>query len=174
LRTVKQLGYVATCYSSTHSNVISFELLVQSGTYNPDVILSTMNEFLDNFYHNELMQLITNDKFNDAKLSYIDLITRKDLTLNDKTNSLWNYIALNLFQFDIHSQVVPVVKSITGEDLKNFYNNVILQTTTHRKMVISIFGYPSDPQYISNATAVDYGDIDNFKSGASFYKADNC
>ena len=170
---MKQLGYVATCYKATHSDVISFELLVQSGTYKPDYILSVMKEFLKKFYNGDLVNLTGEDAFNDAKSSYIEVINQKQLTLSDKTNFLWNYIALKSYQFDIHSQVAEIVQSITGEDLRNFYNENLLQMS-HRKMVISIFGYPSTPQYINNATQVDYQTIDAFKTNASFFETVNC
>ena len=170
---MKQLGYVATCYATIHSDVLSFELLVQSGTYDPDYILNVMEEFLSDFYHNDLVQLTSEDMFNDIKSSYIEVINQKQLTLNDKTNFLWNYIALKSYQFDIHSQAAEVVRSISGGDLRNFYNDNLLQMS-HRKMVISIFGYPGVPHYISNATEVDYDEIDNFKSNASFFGTVGC
>ena len=170
---MKQLGYVATCYATIHSDVLSFELLVQSGTYDPDYILNVMEEFLSDFYNNDLVQLTSEDMFNDIKSSYIEVINQKQLTLNDKTNFLWNYIALKSYQFDIHSQAAEVVRSITGENLRNFYNDNLLQMS-HRKMVISIFGYPGVPHYISNATKVDYDEIDNFKSNASFFGTVGC
>lgn len=173
MRTVKQLGYVATCYASTHSGVISFELLVQSGTYNPDYILDVMMEFLNNFYHNGLVQLTSDDVFSGTKSSYIEVINQKQLTLDDKTDFLWNYIVLKSYQFNIHSQVAEIVRSITGEDLRNFYNDNILQMS-HRKMVISIFGYPNHPHYIGNATQVQYNNIDVFKNNASFFGMVNC
>ena len=173
MRTVKQLGYVATCYAAAHSDVLSFELLVQSGTYNPDHILNVMEEFLNDFYDNNLVQL-TEDTFNDIKSSYIKVINQKKLTLKDKTNFLWNYIAVKSYQFDIHSQATKVVRSITGGDLRSFYNDNLLQMS-HRKMVISIFGYPKVPHhYIDNATEVNYDKIENFKSSASFFETVGC
>lgn len=162
------------CYASAHSGVLSFELLVQSGTYSPNHILNVTKEFLGVFYSKDLTPL-TNDenKFSDKKSSYVEVISKKQLTLSGKTTFLWGYIALKLYQFDFHSQVAEVVNTITGEDLRNFYNDIILQTS-RRGMVISIFGYPSQPHYISNATEVDYNNIDDFKNNASYYKAVNC
>ena len=174
MRTEKQLGYVATCYATAHSDVLSFELLVQSGTYNPGHILNVMGEFLYDFYNNSLIQLTTEDTFNDIKSSYIEVINQKQLTLKDKTNFLWNYIALKSYQFDIHSQATEVVRSITGGDLRSFYNDNLLQMS-HRKMVISIFGYPEAPEYINNATEkVNYEEIESFKSNASFFETVGC
>ena len=174
LRTEKQLGYVATCYASAHLDVLSFELLVQSGTYNPDHIVSVMEEFLTTFYNNELANLTSEKVFNDTKSSYIEVINQKELTLSDKTSFLWNYIALKSYQFDIHSQVTEVVHSITGEELRSFYNDN-LSHTSYRKLVISIFGYPRIPHYIVNATTtVDYSKIDDFKSNTSFFETLNC
>ena len=132
-----------------------------------------MEEFLGDFYHNNLVQLTSEDVFNDTKTSYIEVINQKQLTLKDKTNFLWNYITLKSYQFDIHSQVTEVVRSIAGEDLRNFYNDKLLQMS-HRKMVISIFGYPRVPHYISNATKVDYDTIENFKNNATFFGTVNC
>ena len=174
MRTVKHLGYVATCYAATHSDVLSFELLVQSGTYQPGYILNVMEEFLNSFYNNELIQLTSDDAFGDIKSSYIDVISQKQLTLNDKTQFLWNYIALKLYQFDIHSQVAKVVTSLTGEDLLNFYYDNILLQTSRQKMIISIFGYPSTPQYVNGTTHVNYQNIDDFKSNASFFGTVSC
>ena len=174
LRTKEQLGYVATCYAATHSNVLSFELLVQSGSYDPDYILNVMKEFLKYFYDNDLVQLTSEKAFSDTKSSYIDVISQKQLTLSDKTQFLWNYIALKSYQFDIHSQVAKVVHSITGEDLRKFYNDKILQQSSRRKMVVSIFGYPSQPHYVNATTHVDYEHIDDFKSNATFFGAVHC
>ena len=174
MRTVKQLGYVATCYAAKHSDVLSFELLVQSGTYQPDYILNVMEEFLNSFYNNELVRLTGDDVFSDTKSSYVDVISQKQLTLNDKTQFLWNYIALKSYQFDIHSQVAEVVRSLTGEDLHRFYNDNILSQTSHQKMIISIFGYPSTPQYVNGTTHVDYQHIDDFKSNANFFGTVSC
>lgn len=174
LRTKEQLGYVATCYAATHSDVLSFELLVQSGSYDPDYILNVMKEFLKYFYDNDLVQLTSEKAFSDTKSSYIDVISQKQLTLSDKTQFLWNYISLKSYQFDIHSQVAKVVNSITGEDLRKFYNDKILQQSSRRKMVVSIFGYPNHPHYVNATTHVDYEHIDDFKSNATFFGAVNC
>ena len=146
---------------------------MQSGTYDPDFILSVMNEFLDNFYHNDINQLTSEEKFSDTKSSYIEVINQKDLTLKDKTTFLWNFIALKSYQFDIHSQVIEIVHSITGDELRNFYNDNILQSS-QRRLVISIFGYNRSPHYINNATQINYDQIGNFKSNASYFRKVNC
>ena len=133
-----------------------------------------MDEFLTTFYDDKLTNLTSEKAFNDTKSSYIEVINQKQLTLSDKTSFLWNYIAMKSYQFDIHSQVTQVVRSITGEELRRFYNDNLLQTS-YRKLVISIFGYPSTPHYIVNSnTTVDYSKIDDFKSSASFFEALNC
>jgi len=165
---------VATCYSSTRSNVITFELLVQSGTYGPDYILSVMDEFLMKFPDNELAEITQENKFKKIRDSYIDVLNQKKVTLSDKTTSLWNQISVKLYQFDMNSQLADVVNSITGDQLRNYYTINIMQQSTQHKMVIAIFGHPMTPHPINGTTIVNYDNIEEFKSNATYFPAPNC
>jgi len=154
--------------------VITFELLVQSGTYGPDHILTVMDEFLVNFRDNELAEITQGDNYKKIQESYIDVLNQKKVTLSDKTTSLWNQIAVKLYQFDMNSQIADVVRSITGDELRNFYTVKIMQPSTQHKMIIAIFGNPMTPHYVNGTTAVDYDNIEEFKNNGSYFAAANC
>lgn len=154
--------------------MITFELLVQSGTYGPDHILSVMDEFLVNFNDSELKENTQGDKYRKIQESYIDVLNQKKVTLTDKTTSLWNQIAVKLYQFDVSSQIADIVKSITGDELRNFYTVTIMQPSTQHKMIIAIFGNPMTPHQIDGTTTVDYNNIQEFKDNASYFAAPNC
>ena len=154
--------------------MITFELLVQSGTYGPDYILSVMDEFLVSFRDNELKSITEGDDYRKIQESYIDVLNQKKVTLADKTTSLWNQIAVKLYQFDVSSQIADIVMSITGDELRNFYTDNIMQPSTQHKMIIAIFGNPMTPHQINGTTAVDYDNIQVFKDNASYFAAPNC
>ena len=133
-----------------------------------------MDEFLVSFRDNELKSITEGDNYKKIQESYIDVLNQKKVTLADKTASLWNQIAVKLYQFDVSSQIANIVMSITGDELRNFYTVNIMQPSTQYKMIIAIFGNPMTPNQINGTTAVDYDNIQVFKDNASYFAAPNC
>jgi insulysin len=141
LRSQQQLGYVAYCTLRTNNDVASFQVLVQSGTYNASLVLDRINQFLSNSLQNVTQFFSVSSQFQILKQVYItSVLNKKDLDIVSKTTRLWKYIYTGLNQFDYNDQIKNVLDSITGQDVVNFYNSYIVDNSSSKKLVIAVYG----------------------------------
>lgn len=141
LRTKQQLGYVAGCTLRTNNNVLSFQVLVQSGTYNPSLLLERIDQFLTDSLQN-LTEFLTSSASNFKGLIqiYREVLRRKDLSLSDVTARLWNQIDTGLNQFDYKQQLETVLQYIQPKELIQFYKDYILDSGSAKKLVVVAYG----------------------------------
>ena len=132
---------MAYCTHRVNEGIGSFQVLVQSGTQNASLVLDRINEFLS-VYKNDLTTFLSNrSNFENLKAVYRDIVLKKDITLSDATTRNWNQISSGLQQFNYAQQIVSIADSITSDQLLQFYESSILNTTTSKKLVIAVYGF---------------------------------
>lgn len=164
LRTVNKLGYVAFCFSLSHENVGSFQVLVQSEAFNGEYVYEKISEFLEDYVVNNVLTLENNfTQFVQEQKAVLKLVLqRKDDTLNDRTNRLWNKIKNGQWTFDLRQQQIELLDSnlVNTTSILDFYTEHIILPNTYRKMIIAVNGkdknfqpdvdYPLDYASLSN------------------------
>ena len=161
LRTKQQLGYVAYCTLRNNNNVLSFQVLVQSGTYTPSLLLERIDQFLKDSLQNVTEFLSSTSNFEGLVQIYREVLRRKDLSLSDVTARLWKQIDTGLNQFNYKQQLETVLQYIKPNELIQFYKDYILDSDSARKLVVAAYGNDKKQtldSYISNE--LDYTAMD--------------
>lgn len=171
LRTKEQLGYVvASGHRYTHG-VVGFDIIVQSGTYNPSYLESRVDSFLDNFAK-RLIDM-DGDKFEQHKSALIAEKLTKDHNLVEEADKAWDALVNRGADFLSRQHEVAALKLVQQAEVAEFFNAKITSDALHRKRLsVQISGKQHSSKEIeksancmpSHVSEVIY-DIDSFKSG---------
>ena len=164
LRTVNKLGYVAFCFSGSHENVGSFQVLVQSEAFDGGYVYEKISEFLEDYVVNNVLALENNftQFVQDQKAVLKSVLQRKDDTLDDRTTRLWNKIKNGQPTFDLRQQQIGLLDSniVNATSVREFYMEHILEPSTYHKLVIVVNG--KDKNFQPNVDhSLDYASLSN-------------
>lgn len=170
LRTVEQLGYVVRCRQSTYSGTSSFQLLVQSQEYNTSYVLGRINRFLDDL-GTSVVANYTVEQLQDNKELYARSLRKTSQTLVQENSRLWGEVRTGRRQFDYSQLLLDALDSITPQSLQQFYQTYILDPTTHRKLILGVYGVDKPVDLSSQS---DYCiDWDNLNHSVLEYTSSN-
>jgi len=131
LRTNEQLGYITRSGSMTYRDVLGFYVLVQSNVKDPNYLGTRIEAFLMSM--DAELNMMTNEQFEQFKVSVIVNITKKFLSISEEASHYWHEIEVHQYQFDRKRQQLEAINSITKEDFINycrsvfFYNAKVLE-----------------------------------------------
>lgn len=137
LRTEKQLGYMAFCYSRSYNGVSNFFFGVQGSRpgAGPDVVDREINNLIAQ--QHETYRLLAQGlegelKFEEVKEAYSDTISIKPRTLWDKSRKLTEEIYSSTRDFDRFDKLLAAIKSITVKKFLELYEKFIVGDTKRR------------------------------------------
>ncbi|ETI20794.1 hypothetical protein G647_07136 [Cladophialophora carrionii CBS 160.54] len=132
LRTKEQLGYVVWSGVRPAAVTMGYRVLIQSDR-EPDYLESRINAFLLKFRSD--LETTSDEEFEGHKRSLINKRLEKLKNLDFETNRLWAYISgeyLNFYQVD---RDVGVIRQLTKDDIKQFYEQYIDPESSKRRKV---------------------------------------
>ena len=143
LRTINKLGYVAQCFSRNNENIGSFQVLVQSEAFDGEYVYDKITGFLGDYVLSTVLDQTNLTQFVDGQKTVLkSVLERKEPTLDQRTTRLWNKIKYGQLTFDLVERQVQLLDSnlINATSVMDFYQEYILNPTTHRKMIIVVNG----------------------------------
>ena len=152
LRTINKLGYVVFCFNGNNENIGSFQVLVQSEAFDGEYVYDKITEFLEDHVFSTVLDQTNLTRFtqfvNGQKIVLKSVLEQKEPTLDQRTTRLWNKIEHGQLTFDLVEQQVQLLDSnlINATSVMDFYQEYILNPTTHRKMIIVVNGKDRDFQ----------------------------
>lgn len=156
LRTQRLLGYIV---SSNNYNVGQSAYLyvgVQGNKESPEVVDNHIENMLRDFKTDELLNL-TDEKFDNLKVSIKQQLETKDLSLSDRTARIWREIVDRDRDFEIRNKLLKLLSEIAVTDLLTFYSTKISpeDKSKVRKLSVQFYSskaYPELPTSLSNST----------------------
>lgn len=135
----------------------SFQALVQSAVADPEYLLERIDSFLVE-YRAEI-EGMTVANFSHMVDVYRSTLLRQDLTLGDQAAKLWYYISTGITQFDYNEQKLGVLDSVNVTTLLDFYDTIVLNPQTYRKMIIAAHGCDDSGEIRNVLYPLDYASL---------------
>jgi len=123
LRTIQTLGYIVRAFTTTTLNVVGLSMQVQSQK-TPDVLLTSIQEFLEPFFLAELSSLNVND-FASLKLLLAEQKLQQPFSIQAQADIIWREILTQEYVFDRAELEATAVNSIILADVIPFYQRLI-------------------------------------------------
>lgn len=162
LRTVEQLGYIVSSGMKITLTSCGFRILIQSER-DSDFLGARIDAYLD--YFKNFLHEMTDDFFEKQKASLIDKLNEKLKNLSQETKRYWQQISSCMYNFDEVDEQTTLLKSITREQVSNFFNKYVHYTSEERRH----FSMTMDAQNITKDTTerayetTRVADVENFK-----------
>lgn len=118
----------------------SFQALVQSQQFTPEHVLNSTNSFLEAFYDDTVLSSNFSAGFNQTVEILRQTLNKRDLTLEDKTNRLWNQILSGQYQFDFKEQQVDMLEELDVQKFREFYDESIVEDASRHRLVVVVYG----------------------------------
>lgn len=135
LRTIEQLGYVVFSGTRETRTTFGLRLLVQS-EYSSWYLLHRIESFLQ-----KMVTEIENLSLEALEKHIASLVNKKEQkfkNLSEEKNRHWNRIASGYYDFDRYSKDVEILKSITREEISEFFKNRIVDNKGHGQLTVHL------------------------------------
>ncbi|KAL5720801.1 nardilysin [Ranunculus cassubicifolius] len=170
LRTKEQLGYVVQCSVRVTYRVLGFCFSVQSSKYNPVHLHSRIDNFINGLQN--LLDELDEESFENYRSGLIAKKLEKDPSLSDETSHLWGQIVDKRYLFDMSEKEVEELKSITKNEVVEFYNTYLKPTSKkRRRVVVRVWGCNTEMNEVDMdlEPSIAIEDLMVFKKSAKFY-----
>lgn len=124
IRTEKKLGYIVSASPFPQNAVPGLIFIVQSPTASASEILAESELFFSDF-KNQISEL-TDEAFEDHKQGLISRLISKKKNMSEKVGHFWHDIEVNRLTFDTNEAIAKEVEKINLDDIKELYQNSIL------------------------------------------------
>lgn len=118
----------------------SFQTVVQSQVYTPEHVLNSTLSFLDAFYNSSVLSGTFSHDFASKVEVLRETLTKRDLTLRDKTDRLWAQILTGQHQFTFREQQVGMLGNLSVDCFRDFYNTLLLDGESQRTLTVVVYG----------------------------------
>ncbi|CAH8495100.1 unnamed protein product [Heterobilharzia americana] len=151
LRTEQQLGYIVHAGSRRSNKLQGFRILVQS-PHHPNKVDKSIEEFLLTL--NNLLENMSGKEFDVHVQSLLTHLQEKPKGMQEQFLRLWSEVACRHYNFKRHSHEANALKSLTKDDVINFFKNHIdPSSVTRRKLTVQVV---SDEKHSINAESHNF------------------
>ena len=133
LRTKEQLGYIVSSGLRKTSGMIGFRIIIQS-EQEPSVLDTRIESFLSSL--KESLDSMSLDSFENHKKALINRLLEKRKSLEQESNRTWHHIDTLTYDFEQHLVTANIVKDLSLQDMKEFYEIYIQQNPKRRKFAV--------------------------------------
>lgn len=171
LRTIEQLGYIVFVQECDGMGIgEGVNILVQSDKKDAGHLDDRIENFLKVFEEKHFDgQLQEQEHFEANRTAIVELLTEKSKNLGEVTSKIWNEVSRARYAFDYDDKAAKLVKLVTLEHLRTFYDKYIAREADLRcKFVVQHFSkdtkYPASiPKSRPETKTVVIEDVAAFK-----------
>ncbi|XP_031738677.1 insulin-degrading enzyme-like 1, peroxisomal [Cucumis sativus] len=174
LRTVEQLGYITALVQRNHRGVRGVQFIIQSTVKGPRDIDLRVEAFLEMF-EKKLVEM-TIDEFQNNVNALVDAKLEKFKNLKEESRFYWGEISGGTLKFDRRESEVAILRTVTHQDLINFFNEHIKVGAPRKKSLsVRVYGnlhssnYSGDLNQPLEPDTVKIDDIFSFRRSRSLY-----
>ncbi|KAL0124001.1 hypothetical protein PUN28_006072 [Cardiocondyla obscurior] len=149
LRTKEQLGYIVFSGVRKTNGAQGLRVIVQSDRH-PQYVEKRINAFLDSML--EHISTMPEEQFEEHKKAVATLRLEKPKMLSARCSLYWNEIASQQYNFDRVNIEVAYLKTITQEQLLNFYKENVHSKACHKLSVHVISTISTEKNLLDNTT----------------------
>ena len=124
---------------------------IQSHKHDPTHMLRETDNFFEKTY-GPILSSMTDEEYQQKVDSVIKKTLEKEKEMFSQSNIYWNEIENRQYKFDRKQLLVECFKTITKQDIVDFFNNFILPTgENYRRVAVMMFSknHPIDHDQIS-------------------------
>jgi secreted Zn-dependent insulinase-like peptidase len=139
LRTVEQLGYIVFTFARRGPHARYLNVIVQGSTKDAGF----MSERVDSFMKTYFLQWANSTsakELNQLKEVQVATILEKPLQMESATGIMWPQVSEGRYQFAWAQDKVDALRTITMDELVEFYRRAVLNSSTRRMLNIQLFG----------------------------------
>ncbi|XP_019877386.1 insulin-degrading enzyme isoform X4 [Aethina tumida] len=130
LRTKEQLGYIVFSGIRRANGVQGLRIIVQSDRH-PEFLDTRIEQFLESML--EHIEKMSDQEFVRHRDALAAQRLEKPKQLTAQSNLYWTEITSQQYHFDRANTEVAYLKTLTKEDVINFYKNILKENSPHRK-----------------------------------------
>ena len=160
------------CFTTENQGVGSFQTLVQSEVFTPEHVLNSTLSFLYSFYHNTILSSNFSEGFPAQVEVLRQTLSKRDLTLQDRTDQLWYQIFSGKNQFDFKQQQLDMLDQLDYDSFLEFYDKLILSGLYRKRVIMVIYGKGKEFN-LPVDRVVDYANLDPTITGFWPYLPDS-
>jgi len=168
LRTKQQLGYVVFVLSSTNNFSDEMSFLVQSDSYDPEVLTTRINEFRAKVP--ELAEKLSEEEFSGLVQSYITRMSIKDRSLFDNSEGYWGDMLTGELEFQLSKKLIELAKQTTREGFIAYAKKYLPpDAPDHRVCILEIWGdYKDQAEADAAGKDIKFADVQQTLSHPMF------
>ncbi|XP_022982829.1 insulin-degrading enzyme-like 1, peroxisomal [Cucurbita maxima] len=174
LRTVEQLGYITVLMQRNDFGIRGVQFVIQSTVKGPRNIDLRVESFLEMF-EKKLVDM-TIEEFKSNVNALVDMKLEKFKNLREESGFYWREIADGTMKFDRRESEVAALKTLTHQDLINFFNEHIkVGAPRKRSLSVRVYGnlhsseYSADLDQPLQPDTVKIDDIFSFRRSQPLY-----
>jgi insulysin len=134
LRTVHQLGYIASADSTTVDNIMYYKVTVQGSKERPRGV----EQIIDDVFQEASKKVKECEGgFGTVTESIREMLTKVDSSMKDRGNRIWNEISVRTYNYNKRQIMLSALDSVKFTDVVHFFNYKLL----NNKARISIHHY---------------------------------
>ena len=134
LRTEQQICYLVSTYSDKSQNVISFNILVESHSLNPNEIDEQIEIVLEK--SEEKLRRLTDEEFSSLVDSFNQSMSNSGQSLAFRSERYWSHISSPDYVFDVWERIVNYLPKVTKAGLLDYFTNLVRNP---RKMSVQFY-----------------------------------
>ncbi|XP_031738679.1 insulin-degrading enzyme-like 1, peroxisomal isoform X2 [Cucumis sativus] len=174
LRSVEQLGYITALAQRNDCGIRGVQFIIQSTVKGPRDIDLRVEAFLEMF-EKKLVEM-TVDEFQSNVNALVDAKLEKFKNLREEARFYWGEISEGTLKFDRRESEVAILKTLTHQDLINFFNEHIKVGAPRKKSLsVRVYGnlhskeYSGDLNQPVQPNTVKIDDIFSFRRSQPLY-----
>lgn len=174
LRTIQQLGYLVFEGMRQFENLKVLYVIIQSTVANPDDLLERIDKFLASA-RADVLECMTEENFEQYRGALQATKSQPDTSLSNQTWRFWQEIVGDTLDFERKFEEVETLKSITKQDILEFYDRFIASQAKERRRIISqVYGnnHPLDEKREIPGFACEVRDPYAFRRSFPLYPVD--
>ncbi|KAL1225571.1 Insulin-degrading enzyme-like 2 [Cardamine amara subsp. amara] len=173
LRTIEQLGYIASLSQRIDSGVYGLQFIIQSSVKGPGHIDSRVESLLKDL--ESKLYNMSDEEFKSHVTTLIDMKLEKHKNLSEESWFYWGEIQNGTLKFNRKEAEVAALRELKKEELVDFFDEYIKVDAPKKKsMSICVYGnqhlkeMASDKDKISS-TSIEIEDIIGFRNSLPLY-----
>jgi secreted Zn-dependent insulinase-like peptidase len=139
LRTVEQLGYIVFTFVRRGPHTRYLNVIVQGSTKDAAYMSDRVENFMSTYFA-EWANSTSTEALEQLKDVQAATILEKPLQMESVTDTMWPQVSERRYQFAWAQDKVDALRTITMEELVEFYRRAILDPSTRKLLNIQLFG----------------------------------
>lgn len=155
LRTREQLGYLVWSGVSPSNGVLSFWIMLQSSVQGGKYLDDRAEAFLETMNH--IITDMSEEQFQLQLAAVMHERQKKPESMNAQLSAYWHEVTRQRYQFDLKDKDVEAMRSLTKQDILDFYHQYIRVNAPERRKLTNLLNPQAKIEHKESEAKKDEG-----------------